>query len=95
MGARKSTGLGATKVKTNFAEIEHRANLADQCKDKLFVSDNKSLIEEDEFESVVSVRLAYQDLSLQKSREEAKLKTVDPNKAKQMERLGMGFKLKG
>lgn len=30
--AKKAGGLGATKVKTNFADLEQRANLADQQK---------------------------------------------------------------
>lgn len=91
IGARKS-GLGATKVKTNFAEIEQRANLANQFKEPV---PEKKLTVEEEIESVASVRLAYQDLSLKQSKEEAKLKTIDPLKAKQMERLGMGFNLRG
>lgn len=37
------------------------------------------------------MRLAYQDLSLQQKREEDKLKQIDPKKAEQIERLGMGF----
>ncbi|XP_014098652.2 ADP-ribosylation factor GTPase-activating protein 2 [Bactrocera oleae] len=93
LGARKG-GLGATKVKTNFAEIEQRANLANQCKEAPVVSDKPQTAEE-ERESVASMRLAYKDLSLQKTREEEKLKSVDPAKAKQMERLGMGFSLRG
>ena len=88
-------GLGATKVtKTSFAEIEQRANMADQCKDSPQISD-KPLTAAEELESVASMRLAYQDLSMQKTKEEAKLKSVDPAKAKQMERLGMGFNLRG
>lgn len=95
MGARKAGGLGATKVsKTSFAEIEQRANMADQCKEAPIVSD-KPLTAEEELESVASMRLAYQDLSLKKTKEEEKLKTIDPAKAKQMERLGMGFNLRG
>lgn len=40
---------------------------------------------------MTSMRLAYQDLSIQQKKEEEKLKSVDPKKAKQVERLGMGF----
>ncbi|XP_075160309.1 ADP-ribosylation factor GTPase activating protein 3 isoform X3 [Haematobia irritans] len=95
MGARKmGGGLGATKVKTNFAEIEQRANMANQLKESPIVPD-KPLTAEEEIESVASMRLAYQDLSLKKNQEEARLKSIDPAKAKQMERLGMGFNLKG
>lgn len=95
LGARKTGGgLGATKVKTNFAEIEERANMANQLKDAQIVPD-KPMTAEEEIESVASMRLAYQDLSLKKSQQEDKLKAIDPMKAKQMERLGMGFNLKG
>lgn len=91
LGAKK--GLGATKVKTNFADIEQRANLADQFKEPQVVE--KKLTEEEEAEAMSSVRLAYQDLSLKKSKEEERLKNLDPNKAKQMERLGMAFNVRG
>uniref|UniRef100_A0A336K734 CSON015043 protein n=1 Tax=Culicoides sonorensis TaxID=179676 RepID=A0A336K734_CULSO len=87
LGAKK--GLGATKVKTNFADLEHRANMADQ--HKTIVIPEKALSAEEEAEALVSVRLAYQDLSLKQQKEEEKMKAVDPNKARQMERLGMGF----
>ncbi len=89
LGAKK--GLGATKVKTNFADIEQRANLADQKKEPVV----KKLTEEEEAEAITSVRLAYKDLSLQKEKEEERLKAMDPKKAKQMERLGMGFNVRG
>ncbi|TMW41709.1 hypothetical protein DOY81_013212 [Sarcophaga bullata] len=72
LGARKTGGLGATKVKTNFAEIEQRANMANQLKDAPIVPD-KPLTAEEELESVASMRLAYQDLSLKQSQQENKL----------------------
>lgn len=37
------------------------------------------------------MRLAYQDLSVAQKKEEDKMRTVDPKKATQIERLGMGF----
>ena len=37
------------------------------------------------------LKFAYQDLSKQREEEEAKLKKSNPQKAEQMERLGMGF----
>ncbi|XP_068148523.1 ADP-ribosylation factor GTPase-activating protein 2 isoform X2 [Drosophila tropicalis] len=105
LGARKVGGLGATKVKTNFADIEARANAANELRsaDAAALSAASSTTNntgdksnpEEELEQVASMRLAYQELSLQKTREEAKLKTMDPAKAKQMERLGMGFQLRG
>lgn len=90
LGAKKT--LGATKVKANFADIEQRANLADQLKEPVI---EKKLTEEEEVEAIQSVRLAYQDLSLKKQKEEDRLKMLDPNKAKQIERLGMGFNVRG
>ncbi|KAH8261138.1 hypothetical protein KR044_003896, partial [Drosophila immigrans] len=96
LGARKVGGLGATKVKTNFADIEARANAANEFKTAAAAAvADKPQTAEEELETVASMRLAYQDLSLQKTREEAKLKSIDPAKAKQMERLGMGFNLRG
>ena len=40
---------------------------------------------------MASMKLAYQDMNKQKDRETTKLKEKDPNKAEQLERLGMGF----
>jgi hypothetical protein len=37
------------------------------------------------------LKFAYQDLSKQREIEEAKLKQSNPQKAEQIERLGMGF----
>uniref|UniRef100_A0A182IT38 Uncharacterized protein n=1 Tax=Anopheles atroparvus TaxID=41427 RepID=A0A182IT38_ANOAO len=88
LGAKKG-GLGATRVKTNFAEIEERANMADKL--KLAPTPEKPISEEEKAETLASVRLAYQDLSIKQHKEEEKLKVTDPNKAKQIERLGMGF----
>ncbi|KAH8335055.1 hypothetical protein KR074_001481 [Drosophila pseudoananassae] len=97
LGARKVGGLGATKVKTNFADIEARANAANEMKTSTALESQPDKIQtaEEEVETVASMRLAYQEISLQKTREEAKLKSMDPAKAKQMERLGMGFSLRG
>lgn len=89
MGARKPGGLGATKVTTNFDEIEQKASMAGHIKVSPVVE--KKLTLEEEAQAITSVRLAYQDLSIQRQKAEDKLKTMDPNKAKQMERLGMGF----
>lgn len=92
MGGAKKGGLGAMKVQRNFADLESQANLADQHKDKV---PEKKLTEAEEAETITSVRLAYQDLSLKAHKQEEKLKNIDPTKAKQMERLGMGFNVRG
>uniref|UniRef100_A0A646QEF5 ADP-ribosylation factor GTPase-activating protein 2 n=1 Tax=Hemiscolopendra marginata TaxID=943146 RepID=A0A646QEF5_9MYRI len=88
IGAKKS-GLGAQKVSTNFSEIEREAQLREQA-----VAEEKqqqSLSKEEEMKKIISMRLAYQDLSIQKQKEEEKLKQQNPTKASQLERLGMGF----
>lgn len=90
IGAKK--GLGATRVKTNFADIEQRATMANQMKEPVV---ERKMTDEEENDTITSVRLAYQDLSIKKQKEEDRLKTLDPNKAKQMERLGMGFGNRG
>lgn len=90
MGGAKKGALGATKVKTNFADLENQANMADQQK-----VPEKKQTEEEQAETINSVRLAYQDLSMKAQKQEEKLKHIDPAKAKQMERLGMGFNLRG
>lgn len=89
-GNRKG-GLGATKVKTSFADIEHRATLADQLKEPV---PEKKLTEEEEADALASVHLAYKHLSMQQINEATKLANTNPTKAKQMERLGMGFYFK-
>lgn len=93
-GGAKKGGLGATKVKTNFADLEQQANFqANQYKESKVPATKKSL--EDEEADIASVRLAYKDLSIEAQKHEQKLKHVDSAKAKQMERLGMGFNLRG
>lgn len=90
MGGGKKGALGATKVKTNFADLENQANMADQQK-----VPEKKQTEEEQAETINSVRLAYQDLSMKAQKQEEKMKHIDPAKAKQMERLGMGFNVRG
>lgn len=92
LGAAKKGGLGATKVKTNFADLENQATLADQQNEKV---PEKKQTQEEEAETIASVRLAYQDLSMKAQKEEQKMKNTDPAKARQMERLGMGFNVRG
>lgn len=66
--------------------------MADQQKEKV---PEKKQTQEEEAETIASVRLAYQDLSMKAQNEERKMKNTDPAKAKQMERLGMGFNVRG
>jgi len=91
LGGKK--GLGATKVVKDFAEIEREAEMADNIavvrKEEARISAAKS--EEDQAASMASMRLAYQDLGVQQKKNDEALSKMDPKKAKQMERLGMGF----
>jgi len=97
LGAKKTGGLGAQKVKKDFAEIEREAEQADlgrqEKKEEEKVSAQNK--EEDEVKAAASMRLAYQDLSLEQKKTEDKIRTVDPSKADQVERLGMGVAKKG
>lgn len=97
LGAKKSGGLGAQKVKKDFAEIEREAELADLGRLKAAEEDKISAQnrEEDEAKAAASMRLAYQDLSLEQKKTEEKIRTIDPKKANQVERLGMGVAKKG
>ncbi|KAL1130230.1 hypothetical protein AAG570_013168, partial [Ranatra chinensis] len=92
LGGKKVGGLGAQRVKTNFADIEKEAELADKLKVQEKQTEQKPGEEDDQVvEFIASVRLAYEDLSLKQKKEEEKMKAVDPLKARQMERLGMGL----
>ncbi|XP_071942765.1 ADP-ribosylation factor GTPase-activating protein 2-like isoform X2 [Antedon mediterranea] len=87
LGAKR--GMGAQKVKTDFKALESQAMAADKMKEDSVKQKIKT--KEDEEQQMASMRLAYQDMSVQMKKQEEKMKNVDPNKAKQMERLGMGY----
>ncbi|XP_060070158.1 ADP-ribosylation factor GTPase-activating protein 2-like isoform X2 [Ylistrum balloti] len=92
-GRKGKSGMGAQRVKANFNEIESRAQQLDQERETLAA--NQALVEartkEEQEKQMASMRLAYKDMSLQRKKEEEKLKVTDPKKAAQYERLGMGF----
>lgn len=82
-------GMGAQRVKTNFDELE-----------KSVVEASKESQEKDRQETAekekeeIATRLAYryeQNLSQQAKKVEERAKQLDPSKATQAERLGMGF----
>lgn len=90
--AKKGKGLGAQRVKTNFNEIESRAQQLDKEREDLEALHRVNYVKsQDEGKQMASMRLAYQDLSLERKKKEDKLKITDPKKAEQLERLGMGF----
>ncbi|GAA55568.1 ADP-ribosylation factor GTPase-activating protein 2/3 [Clonorchis sinensis] len=89
-GAKKG-GLGASKVKTDFAAIESAAENADLQKERQVESANKLAQEqlEKEAERIASLRLAYKEVVEERDKRETALRSVDPKRAEQVERLGM------
>lgn len=90
LGGRK--GLGATKVAKDFSEIERDAELADS----MAVAKREEAVvvarsREEEAAAEASMRLAYQDLSVSAEKQKKEMAKMDPKKAEQVERLGMGF----
>ena len=82
-------GLGAQKATKNFADIEKEAELADN----IASTRREEIVQtaEEKEAAMVSMRLAYQDLEVQQKKKEQAMSRMDPKKAQQMERLGMGF----
>ncbi|XP_046845681.1 ADP-ribosylation factor GTPase-activating protein 2-like isoform X2 [Xenia sp. Carnegie-2017] len=81
--AGKKGKLGATKVKTDFNALESEVNKAE----KLAVKTED--VKEFEKTGKISGNLAYKPKNMDKEQE--KLRHTDPNKAAQLQRLGMGF----
>lgn len=92
MGVKKG-GLGATRVKTNFAAIEKEAALAEESRLRAQEENAKAvaLSAQEQADREAAVRLAYKDLSNQVQQKEEQIRKMDPKKAEQMERLGMGL----
>ncbi|XP_059508382.1 ADP-ribosylation factor GTPase-activating protein 3-like isoform X2 [Stegostoma tigrinum] len=88
LGAKKA-GLGAQKVTSHsFIEIDKQAQAADRMKEQEDL--NKKKINKEE-SIVSSLRLAYQDLEIQRKKDDEKLNKLEGKKKEQAERLGMGF----
>ncbi|XP_035225142.1 ADP-ribosylation factor GTPase-activating protein 2-like [Stegodyphus dumicola] len=89
MGGKK--GLGAQRVTANFEDIEKEAEQLDRLREQAESEAATPVPVEEQEKQIASVRLAYKDLSLQQKKTEEKLRQTNPQKAEQLERLGMGF----
>lgn len=80
-------------MKTNFAELEKEAALAEESRLRAQEENAKAaaLSAQEQADREAAVRLAYKDLSSQVHQKEEQIRKVDPKKAEQMERLGMGL----
>nr|CAX75117.1 GTPase-activating protein ZNF289 [Schistosoma japonicum] len=90
----KKGGLGASKVKTDFSAIVSAAEQADAAKESQ-IHLNKQDVHDSgkpEEERLASLRLAYKDITDECERQDvtANMRSADPQRAKQVERLGMG-----
>ncbi|XP_018431937.1 PREDICTED: ADP-ribosylation factor GTPase-activating protein 3 [Nanorana parkeri] len=87
LGAKKA-GMGAQKVSgKSFSDIEKHAQAVDKLKEQELTNTTKKTDEP----VVTSLRLAYQELEIQKKKEEEKLKNMPAGKKAEADRLGMGF----
>ncbi|XP_072529320.1 ADP-ribosylation factor GTPase-activating protein 3 isoform X2 [Salminus brasiliensis] len=87
LGSKKG-GLGAQKVSSqSFSAQEKRAQAVDRLREE--TAAERSAVPEEPV--VTSLRLAYQDLELQRKRDEEKLRGLEGKKKEQAERLGMGL----
>ncbi|KAK1161777.1 ADP-ribosylation factor GTPase-activating protein 2-like isoform X1 [Acipenser oxyrinchus oxyrinchus] len=86
LGVKK--GLGAQKVSSqSFSEIERQAQVAEKLREQQESETKKQA----EGSIVASMRLAYQELQIDRKKEDKKIQSLDGKKREQAERLGMGF----
>ncbi|KAL2102996.1 hypothetical protein ACEWY4_002164 [Coilia grayii] len=91
LGAKKG-GLGAQKVSSqSFSAQEKRAQAVDKLREETSANTKPKPSAEQDENIVSSLRLAYQDLEVQRRRDEQKMKGLEGKKKEQAERLGMGL----
>lgn len=93
-GPKKGGGLGAQKVSKTFSQIEQEAENIEKMRHSNLSfepQDSSTTVNADPAATGLSLRLMAQDISKQTE----KLKTSDPKKYEQCERLGMGFHQSG
>ncbi|KAL7640295.1 UNVERIFIED_CONTAM: hypothetical protein RMT77_009709 [Armadillidium vulgare] len=88
LGSKKAGGLGAQRVKKDFASIEKAAARNDQLREEAKFSQPSK---EEQEKSLASLQEAYEHMGLASKQEEARMKKIDPLKAEQAERLGMAL----
>ncbi|XP_055331883.1 ADP-ribosylation factor GTPase-activating protein 3-like [Paramacrobiotus metropolitanus] len=100
LGTRKTAGpkkgkLGAQKVEADFEELEKQAEEAEKRRLESLAARSKFEVSSAEDSSKISARFAYQDVDVDRKKEEERIKKADPKKAEQLERLGMGVGARG
>ena len=92
MGVKK--GLGAQKLNVDFSKIEQEAQREDELREKAALRKHQppeELTEKQRAETIASLDMAYNDLIAKHKQTEEEIKNLDPVKAEQFERLGLGF----
>ena len=84
---RTTAGRGESDAESSDAEMAD--NIAVARREEAKVEAAKT--EEEAAAQMASMRLAYQDLTTSAEKQKKELAKMDPKKAEQMERLGMGF----